>query len=109
MGDSISVGAGTMGLPFRITNTYTGKKVGLTCFDLGTNNNPSEGLENGVGDLSWTKGEEISFTNDTISIAGEELPKYNFNLRINYRIPTGKQFSMAGPLPWIILKTILFL
>ena len=48
-----------------------------------------------MGDLSWTKGEEISFTNDTISIAGEELPKYNFNLRINYRIPTGKQFSMA--------------
>ena len=95
VGDSISVGAGTMGLPFRITNTYTGKKVGLTCFDLGTNNNPSEGLENGAGDLSWTKGEEISFTNDTISIAGEELPKYNFNLRINYRIPTGKQFSMA--------------
>ena len=95
VGDSISVGAGTMGLPFMITNTYTGKKVGLTCFDLGTNNNPSEGLENGAGDLSWTKGEEISFTNDTISIAGEELPKYNFNLRINYRIPTGKQFSMA--------------
>ena len=95
VGDSISVGAGTMGLPFRIVNLYTGKKVGLTCFDLGTNNNPSEGLENGVGDLSWTKGEEISFTNDTVSIAGEELAKYNFNLKIDYRIPTGKQFNMA--------------
>ena len=95
VGDEITVGAGTMGLPFRIVNLYTGKKVGLTCFDLGTNNNPSEGLENGVGDLSWTKGEEISFTNDTVSIAGEELPKYNFNLKIDYRIPTGKQFNMA--------------
>ena len=95
VGDSISVGAGIMGLPFKITNLYTSKKVGLTCFDLGTNNNPSEGLESGVGDLSWTKGEEISFTNDTVSIAGEELPKYNFNLKIDYRIPTGKQFNMA--------------
>ena len=95
VGDSISVGAGVMGLPFRITNLYTGKKVGLTCFDLGTNNNPSEGLENGVGDLSWTKGEEISFTNDTVLIAGEELAKYNFNLKVDYRIPTGKQFNMA--------------
>ena len=95
VGDSISVGAGMMGLPFRIMNLYTGKKVGLTCFDLGTNNNPSEGLENGVGDLSWTKGEEISFTNDTVSIAGEELAKYNFNLKIDYRIPTGKQFNIA--------------
>ena len=95
VGDEITVGAGTMGLPFRIVNLYTGKKVGLTCFDLGTNNNPSEGLENGVGDLSWTKGEEISFTNDTVSIAGEELAKYNFNLKIDYRIPTGKQFNMA--------------
>ena len=95
VGDSISVGAGVMGLPFRITNLYTGKKVGLTCFDLGTNKNPSEGLENGVGDLSWTKGEEISFTNDTVLIAGEELAKYNFNLKVDYRIPTGKQFNMA--------------
>jgi len=95
VGDSISVGAGTMGLPFRITNLYTNKKVGLTCFDMGTNNNPSEGVEEGVGDLSWTRGEEISFTNDTVSIAGEELVKYNFNLIINYRIPTGKKFNMA--------------
>jgi len=84
-----------MGLPFRITNLYTNKKVGLTCFDMGTNNNPSEGVEEGVGDLSWTRGEEISFTNDTVSIAGEELVKYNFNLIINYRIPTGKKFNMA--------------
>ena len=93
VGDSISVGAGTMGLPFRIVNLYTGKKVGLTCFDLGTNNNPSEGLENGVGDLSWTKGEEISFTNDTVSIAGEELAKYNFNLKWVYAV----QFTNPRP------------
>ena len=95
VGDSISIGAGVMGLPFRITNLYTNKKVGLTCFDMGTNNNPSEGVENGVGDLSWTRGEEISFTNDTISIAGEQLVKYNFNLTINYRVPSGKQYNMA--------------
>ena len=91
VGDSISVGAGTMGLPFRVTNLYTNKKVGLTCFDMGTNNNPSGGSTDGVGDLTWTRGEEISLTNDTISIAGEEQVKYNFNLSMNYRIPSGKQ------------------
>jgi len=95
IGDSVFVGYGMMGLPFRITNLYTGKKVGVTCFDLGTNNNPSEGSENGVGDLSWTKGEEIAFIGDTVSIAGQELSKYNFNLKINYRIRTGEQFSKA--------------
>ena len=95
VGDSILVGYGMMGLPFRITNLYTGKKVEVTCFDLGTNNNPSEGFENGVGDLSWTKGEEIAFIGDTVSIAGQELSKYNFNLKINYRIRTGEQFSKA--------------
>ena len=62
---------------------------------MGTNNNPSEDSENGVGDLSWTKGEEIAFIGDTVSIAGQELSKYNFNLKINYRIRTGEQFSKA--------------
>ena len=80
-----------MGLPFRVTNLYTNKKVGLTCFDMGTNNNPSGGTDDGVGDLTWTRGEEISLTNDTISIAGEQQVKYNFNLSMNYRIPSGKQ------------------
>ena len=95
VGDSISVGAGTMGLPFRVTNLYTNKKVGLICFDMGTNNNPSGGIDDGVGDLTWTRGEEISMTNDTISIAGEQQVKYNFNLAMNYRIPSGKQVNLA--------------
>ena len=91
VGDSISVGSGVMGLPFRVTNLYTNKEVGLTCFDMGTNNNPSGGAAEGVGDLTWTRGEEISLTNDTISIGGEQQVKYNFNLSMNYRIPSAKQ------------------
>ena len=82
-------------LPFRITNLYTGKKVGLVCADFGSNNNPSDGIENGAGDFSWTRGEEINLFQDLIMIAGEEEAKYNFNLKIDYRIPTGKQVSMA--------------
>ena len=47
VGDSIDVGSGKMYLPFRVTNLYTNKKVGLTCFDMGTNNNPSGGSAEG--------------------------------------------------------------
>ena len=85
-----------MGLPFSITNLYTNKKVGkLACFDFGINNNPSGDLADGVGDLTWTRGEEIALTEDSISISGEQQVKYNFNLSINYRIPSGKEASLA--------------
>ena len=95
VGDTTLPFGAYMSLPFRVTNTYTGKKVGLTSFDLGSNNNPADGIENGKGDFSWTRGEEINLFQDSVIIAGEVEGKYNFNLKINYRIPSGKQVGLA--------------
>ena len=91
IGDSIDVsginGAGTLGLPFRITNLFTGKKVSVNSADWGNENANPIDEENGAGDITWTRNEEIFLSGDTLNIAGNVEPTYNFNLKINFRVP----------------------
>jgi len=87
VGDSIKIGEDNNGpiymyTPFRITNLFTNKKVGLHCFDYGLNNDQSQ--SEGAGDYVWTRGEDILMQYDTIKVAGEWKRTYNYNLNLNW-------------------------
>lgn len=91
VGDSVRVlnflGAGDMGLPVRVTNLWTGKKVGLSCNDFGSETGGLFDFENGASDNTWTRGEAIGLKNDTISVSGELTPSNTFKLFIDYDLP----------------------
>ena len=99
VGDSIEVsginGAGILGLPFRITNLWTGKKVSVGTADWGNENANPLDEENGAGDISWTRNEEIFMDGDTLSIGGELATTYNFNLKIDFNIPNFLKTAIA--------------
>ena len=99
VGDSIEVsginGAGILGLPFRITNLWTGKKVSVGTADWGNENANPLDEENGAGDISWTRNEEIFMNGDTLSIGGELATTYNFNLKIDFNIPNFLKTAIA--------------
>ena len=99
VGDSIEVsginGTGMLGLPYRITNLWTGKKVSVGTADWGNENSNPLDEENGAGDFSWTRNEEIFMNGDTLSIGGELAATYNFNLKINFDIPNYLKTAIA--------------
>ncbi len=69
-------------LPFRITNLYTGKKVGLKHKDTG-----SDGLfklDLGAIDRNYTINEELQFSFDTLSVNGVEGPQQTYFVTFNY-------------------------
>ena len=95
IGDTIEVlnaqGQGYMFFPFRITNLYTGKKVGLACNDFGSEDlNPID-FENGASDYVWNRGEDIFLRYDSIRVAGEWIEAYNYNLDLSLWIENGVQ------------------
>ena len=99
VGDSIEVsginGTGMLGLPYRITNLWTGKKVSVGTADWGNENSNPLDEENGAGDFSWTRNEEVFMNGDTLSIGGELAATYNFNLKINFDIPNFLKTAIA--------------
>ena len=84
IGDTISItntsGDGKMYFPFRITNMWTGKKVGLMCNDYGSLDASPIDYGNGAADYVWTTGEDIFLIQDSLRIAGAWLEAYNYNL-----------------------------
>ena len=99
VGDSVEVsginGTGMLGLPFRITNLWTGKKVSVKTSDWGNENSNPLDEGNGAGDFSWTRNEEVFLDGDTLSIGGELATTYNFNLKINFEIPNYLKAAIA--------------
>ena len=69
IGDTITItnasGEGKMYFPFRITNMWTGKKVGLNCNDYGSFDSSPIDFSNGAGDYVWTPGEDIFLIKDS--------------------------------------------
>ena len=76
-------GSGDMYFPFKITNMWTGKEVGLKCNDYGSANSSPIDYSNGASDFVWTPGEEIFLIKDSLRIAGAWLEAYNYNLNFN--------------------------
>ena len=79
-----ALGEGYMYFPFRITNTWTGKKVGLYCNDFGSSDASPVDFNNGAADYVWTQGEDIFLARDTLKIAGTLSEKHNYNLDLFY-------------------------
>ena len=75
-----------MYFPFRITNMWTGKEVGLKSNDYGLNNSSPIDYNNGASDFVWTPGEEIFLIKDSLRIAGAWLEAYNYNLNLQILI-----------------------
>ena len=99
VGDSIKLGEDNNGpifmyTPFRITNLFTNKKVGLNCNDFGFNNDGPQAISDGAGDYVWTRGEDILMQEDTIKVAGEWESNYNFNFNLNFFREPGSGFSL---------------
>ena len=88
IGDTVlinnALGEGYMYFPFRITNTWTGKKVGLYCNDFGSSDASPVDFNNGAADYVWTQGEDIFLARDTLKIAGTWSEKHNYNLDLFY-------------------------
>jgi len=88
IGDTINVtnanGSGIMGIPFRITNLWTGKKVGLTSNDYGYNNSNPLDFENGASDFTWTRNEVIKLRYDSLKVAGTWIEASNYQLQLNW-------------------------
>tara|TARA_B100000767_G_C19673169_1_gene496155 strand:- start:21 stop:1160 length:1140 start_codon:yes stop_codon:yes gene_type:complete len=84
IGDTISItnasGLGKMYFPFRITNMWTGKKVGLGCNDYGAFDASPIDFSNGAGNYVWTPGEDIFLIKDSLKIGGLWVEAYNYNL-----------------------------
>ena len=84
VGDTISItnasGLGKMYFPFRITNMWTGKKVGLGCNDYGSFDASPIDFSNGAGNYVWTPGEDIFLIKDSLKIGGLWVEAYNYNL-----------------------------
>ena len=91
VGDSVRVlnffGAGDMGLPVRVTNLWTGKKVGLNCYDYGSETLGTFDFDNGASDNTWTRREVIGFRYDTLSVGGKSTEANTFKLIIDYELP----------------------
>ncbi len=75
-------GTGDMYFPFKITNMWTGKEVGLKCNDYGSLDSSPIDFNNGAGDFVWTPGEDIFLIKDSLRIAGAWLEAYNYNLNL---------------------------
>ena len=87
IGDTLEVGDGFMYTPFRITNMWTGKKVGLKCDDFGSLDAGPTDESNGARDLVWNRSEEIYLRRDSIRVAGELIETYNYNLDLSLWVP----------------------
>ena len=79
-------GSGDLYFPFKITNMWTGKEVGLKSNDYGSLNSSPIDYNNGASDFVWTPGEEIFLIQDSLRIAGAWLEAYNYNLNLNVGI-----------------------
>jgi len=79
-------GSGDLYFPFKITNMWTGKEVGLKSNDYGSANSSPIDYNNGASDFVWTPGEEIFLIKDSLRIAGAWLEAYNYNLNLNVGI-----------------------
>ena len=75
-------GNGTMYFPFKITNMWTGKEVGLKSNDYGSLDSSPIDYNNGASNFVWTPGEDISLINDSLRIAGAWIEAYNYNLNL---------------------------
>jgi len=73
-------GPGKMYFPFRIINMWTGKEVGLSSNDYGSEDASPIDYANGAADYVWTPGEDIFLIKDSLRIAGAWLEAYNYNL-----------------------------
>lgn len=91
IGDTVKVlnfnGQGDMGLPLRVTNLETGKKVGLNCFDYGSETAGTFDFVNGASDNTWTRREVIGFRYDTLSVGGRPTVANTYKLIIDYNLP----------------------
>ncbi len=75
-------GSGDLYFPFKVTNMWTGKEVGLKSSDYGSlNANPID-YNNGASDFVWTPGEQIFLVGDTLRISGSFVETYNYNLNL---------------------------
>ena len=74
------VSGGHMYFPFRITNVWTGKEVGLSCNDYGSLDASPIDQNNGASDYVWTPGEDIFLRYDSLRIAGAWIEAYNYDL-----------------------------
>ena len=73
-------GSGKLYFPFKITNMWTGKEVGLMCNDYGSEDASPIDYANGAADFVWTAGEDIFLIKDSLRIAGAWFEAYNYNL-----------------------------
>ena len=91
VGDTVQIlnldGLGDMALPLRVTNLKTGKRVGLNCADIGSEEGGFFDTENGASDNTWTRREVIGFRYDTLSVGGVPTESHTFNLRIDFNVP----------------------
>lgn len=99
IGDTITItnasGEGKMYFPFRITNMWTGKKVGLNCNDYGSFDASPIDFSNGAGDYVWTPGEDIFLIKDSLKIAGLWVETYNYNLDLFIPISNSEKSNKA--------------
>ena len=99
IGDTISImnalGSGKMYFPFRITNMWTGKKVGLSCNDYGSLDASPIDYPNGAADYVWTSGEDIFLIRDSLRIAGAWIEAYNYNMDLIIPISNRDKNSKA--------------
>ena len=99
IGDTISItnasGSGKMYFPFRITNMWTGKKVGLNCNDYGLLDASPIDFSNGAGNYVWTPGEDISLIRDSLKIAGAWVEAFNYKLELRVPISNSQKSNKA--------------
>ena len=88
-------GPGKMYFPFKITNVYTGKEVGLLCNDYGSEDASPIDYGNGAADYVWTPGEDIFMIKDSLRIAGAWLEAYNYNMDLFLPIPNSEKNRKA--------------
>ena len=72
-------GVKPIGFPFRITNLWTGKKVGISFQDFIIA--PID-FDLGASDYTWTRGEQIKFTQDTLMISGDTTSVFTYKLTL---------------------------
>lgn len=73
-------GVKPIGFPFRITNLWTKKKVGISFQDFIIA--PID-FDLGASDYTWTRGEQIKFTQDTLMIGGDTTSVFTYKLIID--------------------------
>ena len=99
VGDTISItnasGLGKMYFPFRITNMWTGKEVGLGCNDYGAFDASPIDFSNGAGNYVWTPGEDIFLIKDSLKIGGLWVEAYNYNLDLAIPISNSMKSNRA--------------